>query len=76
MQEVIKVGQLTKSYGELTAVENISLSVDRGMIFGLLGANGAGKSTTIECILGTERGRPGDYPYFRDRPIKRPEKTF
>lgn len=30
MQEVIKVGQLTKSYGELTAVENISLSVDRG----------------------------------------------
>ena len=41
MQEVIKVGQLTKSYGELTAVENISLSVARGMVFGLLWANGA-----------------------------------
>ena len=50
MQEVIKVEQLTKSYGKLHAVENISLSVDRGMVFGLLGANGAGKSTTIECI--------------------------
>lgn len=41
MQEVIKVEQLTKSYGKLHAVENISLSVDRGMVFGLLGANGA-----------------------------------
>lgn len=59
MQEAIKVGQLTKSYGELTAVENISLSVARGMVFGLLGANGAGKSTTIECILGTKKADRG-----------------
>lgn len=54
MQEVIKVDQLSKSYGGLTAVDNISLSVTRGMAFGLIGANGAGKSTTIECILGTK----------------------
>ena len=48
MQEVIKVEQLTKSYGALRAVDGLSLSVERGMVFGLLGANGAGKSTTIE----------------------------
>ena len=36
MQEVIKVEQLTKSNGKLHAVEKISLSVDRGMVFGLL----------------------------------------
>ena len=48
MQEVIKVEQLTKSYGALTAVDHLSLSVDRGTVFGLLGANGAGKSTAIE----------------------------
>ena len=40
MQEVIKVEQLTKSYGALTAVDRLSLSVDRGTVFGLLGANG------------------------------------
>lgn len=55
MQEVIKVEQLTKSYGALTAVDRLSLSVDRGTVFGLLGANGAGKSTAIECILGTKK---------------------
>lgn len=48
MQEIIKVEQLSKSYGNLLAVDNISLSVKRGTVYGLLGANGAGKSTTIE----------------------------
>lgn len=59
MQEVIKVEQLTKSYGALTAVDHLSLSVDRGTVFGLLGANGAGKSTAIECILGTRKADSG-----------------
>ncbi|WP_276951625.1 ABC transporter ATP-binding protein [Enterocloster lavalensis] len=59
MQEVIKVEQLTKSYGALTAVDHLSLSVDRGTVFGLLGANGAGKSTAIECILGTRKADGG-----------------
>lgn len=60
MQEIIKVEQLTKSYNRLTAVNNLSLSVNRGMVFGLLGANGAGKSTTIECILGTKTADSGN----------------
>lgn len=55
MQEVIRARQLTKSYGKLPAADNISLSVTSGMVFGLLGANGAGKSTTIECILGMKK---------------------
>lgn len=59
MQEVIKVQQLTKSYGNLLAADNISLSITKGMVFGLLGANGAGKSTTIECILGTKKADRG-----------------
>ena len=54
MQTAIKVEQLSKSYGNLLAADNISLSVKYGTIYGLLGANGAGKSTTIECILGTK----------------------
>mgnify|MGYP003181364127 CR=1 FL=1 len=55
MQEVIRVERLTKSYGRLLAANNISFSVMPGMVFGLLGANGAGKSTVIECVLGTKR---------------------
>lgn len=59
MQTAIKVEQLSKSYGNLLAVDKISLSVKCGTVYGLLGANGAGKSTTIECILGTKKADGG-----------------
>lgn len=59
MQTAIEVGQLSKSYGKLLAIDNISLSVERGTVYGLLGANGAGKSTIIECILGTRTADSG-----------------
>lgn len=59
MQEVIKVEQLSKTYGNLLAVDKINLSVKRGTIYGLLGANGAGKTTMIECILGTKKADGG-----------------
>ena len=54
MQTAIKVEQLSKAYDNLLAVDKINLSVKCGTVYGLLGANGAGKSTTIECILGTK----------------------
>lgn len=53
--EVIKISDLCKAYGNTKAVNNISISVNHGEVFGLLGANGAGKSTTIECVLGTKK---------------------
>ncbi|MDD4493344.1 MAG: ABC transporter ATP-binding protein [Eubacteriales bacterium] len=59
MKDAIKVEQLTKSYGELFAVKNLSLTVPKGSVFGLLGANGAGKSTAIECMLGTKKQDSG-----------------
>ena len=59
MQTAIKVEHLSKSYGNLLAIDNISLSVKCGTVYGLLGANGAGKSTTIECILGTKTPNSG-----------------
>lgn len=54
MEEIIMVKNLSKSYGQLKAVNDLSFSVDKGAVFGLLGANGAGKSTAIECMLGTK----------------------
>ncbi len=54
MEDIIKVENLSKSYGQLKAVTNLSFTIKKGTNFGLLGANGAGKSTTIECMLGTK----------------------
>src|SRR5262245_54195374 len=52
------VRNLTKRYGDLTAVAGVSFDVNRGEVFGLLGPNGAGKTTTVEIIEGL-RSRDG-----------------
>lgn len=70
------VTQLSKSYGNLTAIDNISLSVECGTVFGLLGTNGAGKSTTIECILGTRTADSGTVTIFGCHPKKSRKKLF
>jgi ABC-2 type transport system ATP-binding protein len=59
LEDIILIEHLAKSYGNLKAVDDISFSVKKGTVFGLLGANGAGKSTTIECILGTKKADSG-----------------
>ena len=51
-EQVIVLTELTKQYGNFTAVDHIRLSIRKGEIFGLLGPNGAGKSTTILMMLG------------------------
>ncbi len=48
----ILVDQITKRYGDTTAVDGVSLVVPRGVVFGYLGPNGAGKTTTIRMLLG------------------------
>jgi ABC-2 type transport system ATP-binding protein len=48
---IIQVENLTKRYGDFTAVDGLSFEVERGEIFGLLGPNGAGKTTTIRVIM-------------------------
>src|SRR5882724_10476880 len=50
MNDIIKVTNLIKKYGDFTAVDGISFSVKPGEIFGILGPNGAGKTTTLEII--------------------------
>ena len=54
MTNSLDVKNLTKTYGSLCAVDDLSIEVHKGETFGLLGHNGAGKSTTIECILGVK----------------------
>jgi len=56
---VILLDRLSKSYGELQAVQNLSLAIKRGEIFGFLGANGAGKTTTMRMLCGLLRPTGG-----------------
>jgi len=56
----IEVNNLTKSFGKFTAVDQISFNVRPGEIFGFLGANGAGKSTTIRMLIGILEPTSGD----------------
>lgn len=48
---MLRVANVSKTYGDFTAVSSLSFSADRGKIFGLIGPNGAGKSTTIRMIM-------------------------
>ena len=57
--EAIVVKNLTKRYENKTAVSDLSIQVGKRKVFGMLGANGAGKSTTIECMLGTKTADSG-----------------
>ncbi len=70
MDNVIKVENLTKRFGNFTAVDNISFEVKRGEIFGFLGANGAGKTTAMRMLCGlsipTEgKGTVAGYDIFK-----------
>ena len=55
MNEAIRVEALRKSYGERTVLNGLTFSVQKGEIFALLGVNGAGKTTALECIEGLRR---------------------
>lgn len=73
---MVEIKNLTKSYGDsqVNAVENLSISVKAGEIFGFLGSNGAGKSTTIKCLVGIYPFQQGDILIngvsIKDDPLK------
>ena len=70
---MIEVQQLTKQYGDFTAVNNISFKVERGEILGFLGPNGAGKTTTVEILEGFRRRSSGTVEVLGVDPEHAPE---
>src|SRR6476620_6925959 len=64
MQDIIKVTSLTKQFGNLTAVDDLSFSVQEGDVYGFLGQNGAGKSTTIRMLLSLIAPTKGNIELF------------
>ena len=62
--KTIEVNNLTKSYGKFKALDDLSIYVEKGKIFGLLGPNGSGKTTTINCILSLLNFEKGSIKIF------------
>jgi ABC-2 type transport system ATP-binding protein len=56
---VVEISRLTKKYGEFTALDDLTLTVDHGQILGFVGPNGAGKTTTIKILVGLARPTSG-----------------
>ncbi|MCI6255805.1 MAG: ABC transporter ATP-binding protein [Clostridiales bacterium] len=76
MSDAICVRGLTKSYSGRTVLNRLDLSVKEGTVFGLLGANGAGKSTAIECMLGTKTADSGAVRLLGQDPKRQRRELF
>jgi ABC-type multidrug transport system ATPase subunit len=61
---VLAINKLVKNYGKIKAVNQLSLDVEEGMVYGLLGPNGSGKTTTLGVILDVLKKTSGDYSWF------------
>jgi len=67
MQTVLKVKELTKKFGKLTAVNKLSFEIEKGQVYGLLGPNGSGKSTTLGMILNVVNKTAGSFEWFEGK---------
>ena len=72
MENIIEIKNLTKKFKDFTAVDDINFNVKQGEIVALIGANGAGKSTTLKTISGILRPKKGEI-HFNDIPIHKVE---
>ncbi len=70
MAEILRVENLCKNFGDLKAVDNLSFKVESGKLFAFLGQNGAGKSTTINMLIGTLERDNGNIVYAGDKSFK------
>lgn len=61
---VLHIKQLSKKYKDVLALDNLNLKVEKGTVFGLLGPNGSGKTTTLGILLGVLRQSEGSYSWF------------
>ncbi len=61
---ILQTHNLTKTYGNITALDNLDFVVEQGQIMGLLGPNGSGKTTTLGIILGVLRQSSGEFTWF------------
>ncbi len=64
METILTINNLTKKFGYLTAVKDLSFTINKGNVYGILGPNGSGKSTTLGIVLNVVNKTSGDYAWF------------
>jgi ABC-2 type transport system ATP-binding protein len=63
-QPILTINNLTKKFGYLTAVKDLSFTINKGNVYGILGPNGSGKSTTLGIVLNVVNKTSGDFHWF------------
>lgn len=64
MNKVLETNNLSKRYGRIQAVKNLNLAIPKGVIYGILGPNGSGKTTTLGMVLGVTKPGQGSFTWF------------
>ena len=64
MEPILTINNLTKKFGYLTAVNDLSFTINKGNVYGILGPNGSGKSTTLGIVLNVVNKTEGDFKWF------------
>jgi len=64
LETILSIKNLSKRYGIVQAVKNVSLEIHKGNVYGILGPNGSGKSTTLGIVLNVVNKTSGDYNWF------------
>ncbi len=64
LDSILTINNLTKKFGYLTAVKNLTFTINKGNVYGILGPNGSGKSTTLGVVLNVVNKTEGDYHWF------------
>lgn len=76
MQTVLSVNGLIKDFGRIRAVNNIALEVQAGQVFGMLGPNGSGKTTTLGMLMGVVNPTAGQFTWFGETPTHNVRKKI
>ena len=64
MEPILTINNLTKKFGYLTAVKDLTFTINKGNVYGILGPNGSGKSTTLGIVLNVVNKTAGDFNWF------------
>ncbi len=64
METILKINNLSKNYGNIRAIQDVSFEVKKGEVYGILGPNGSGKTTTLAVVLGILQANGGNFQWF------------
>jgi len=67
-QNILSITNLSKTYGAIRALDKLCLKINKGDVFGILGSNGSGKTTTLGIVLGAVNYDSGNYEWFGENP--------